>query len=84
LDEVRPALCACLGPLLKDMRPAYADLIQRIDLEGESPVAVAKDLHVTPNNLTVRLHRARRALKANLEQACGICTKHGCLHCTCA
>lgn len=84
LDEVRPTVCACLGTLLKGMRPAYADLIRRVDLEGESSAAIAKELRVTPNNLTVRLHRARQALKTNLEQACGICTKHGCLNCTCS
>ena len=84
LDDIRPTVCACLGTLLENMRPAYAELIRRIDLEEESPAAVAKDLKVTSNNLTVRLHRARRALKASLEQACGVCTKHGCLHCTCS
>ncbi|ULA63549.1 MAG: Sigma-70 family RNA polymerase sigma factor [Nitrospira sp.] len=83
LDEIRPALCACLVPLVSQLRPAYADLIRRIDLEEESPVAVAKDLNVTPNNLTVRLHRARQALRAMLEKSCGVCTKHGCLNCTC-
>ena len=83
LDEVRPALCACLAPLVSQLRPAYADLIRRIDLEGESPAAVAKALNVTSNNLTVRLHRARQALRATLEKTCGICTKHGCLNCTC-
>jgi len=84
LDDMRPAVCACLGSLLKDMRPAYAELIRRIDLEGESTAAVAKDLKLTMNNLTVRLHRARQGLKASLEEACGICTKHGCLNCTCS
>lgn len=84
LDEVRPTVCACLDALLTGLRPAYADLIRRIDLQGESASVVARDLGVTPNNLTVRLHRARQALKAGLEQACGICTKHGCLNCTCA
>jgi RNA polymerase sigma-70 factor (ECF subfamily) len=83
LDEVRPTLCACLAPLVSQLRPAYADLIRRVDLEGESPAAVAKDLNVTSNNLTVRLHRARQALRATLEKTCGICTKHGCLNCTC-
>ncbi|MCC6139721.1 MAG: sigma-70 family RNA polymerase sigma factor [Nitrospira sp.] len=83
LDEVRPTLCACLTPLVSQLRPAYADLIRRIDLEEESPAAVAKDLNITPNNLTVRLHRARQALRAKLEKACGICTKHGCSNCTC-
>ena len=83
LDEMRPAICTCLGPLLKDMRPAYAHLLERVDIKGESPATVAKDLKLTANNLTVRLHRARQALRASLEQACGICTKHGCLNCTC-
>lgn len=83
LDEVRPTLCACLAPLVNQLRPAYADLIRRVDLEGESLAAVAKDLNVTSNNLTVRLHRARQALRATLEKTCGICTKHGCLNCTC-
>jgi RNA polymerase sigma factor (sigma-70 family) len=83
LDEVRPTLCACLAPLVGQLRPAYADLIRRVDLDGESPAAVAKDLNVTSNNLTVRLHRARQALRVTLEKTCGICTKHGCLNCTC-
>jgi RNA polymerase sigma factor (sigma-70 family) len=84
LDEIRSTVCTCLGPLLDEMRPAYAHLLERIDLKGESPAAVAKDLKLTTNNLTVRLHRARQALRAGLEQACGICTKHGCLNCTCS
>lgn len=83
LDDMRPTVCACLGTLLHQLRPGYADLIRRIDLEGESPAAVAKDLKVTSNNLTVRLHRARQALRTSLEQSCGVCSKHGCLNCTC-
>lgn len=84
LDEIRSTVCTCLGPLLKEIRPAYGHLLERIDLKGELPAAVAKDLKLTTNNLTVRLHRARQALRARLEQACGICTKHGCLNCTCS
>ncbi len=84
LDEVRPTVCECMGRLLTTLRPAYADLITRIDLGGESPAVVAKDLGLTANNLTVRLHRACQALRAALERSCGVCTKHGCLDCTCA
>jgi RNA polymerase sigma-70 factor (ECF subfamily) len=84
LDEVRPTVCACLEPLLNGLRPSYAELLRRVDLAGESPAAVAKDLQISPNNLTVRLHRARQALRNSLEQSCGVCTKHGCLNCTCS
>lgn len=83
LDELRPAICGCLERLLPALRPAYANLLKRIDLNGESAASVAKELGATPNNLTVRLHRARQALRKSLEESCGICTKHGCLHCTC-
>lgn len=83
LDELRPTVCACLQRLLPAIRPAYAELLRRIDLQGEPLSSVAKDLKLTSNNLTVRLHRARRALRASLERSCGLCTKHGCLSCTC-
>lgn len=83
LDELHPTICACLDRLLVKLKPAYADLLRRIDLSGESLQSVAKDLQITTNNLTVRLHRARQALRQSLENACGICSKHGCLNCTC-
>jgi RNA polymerase sigma-70 factor (ECF subfamily) len=83
LDELQPTICACLDRLVLTLKPNYADLIRRIDLAGESLPSVAKELRVTTNNLTVRLHRARQALRESLEQACGICSKHGCLNCTC-
>jgi RNA polymerase sigma-70 factor (ECF subfamily) len=82
-DEMKPTVCACLERVLPTIRPAYADLLRRVDLQGASLDAVAHDLNVTKNNLTVRLHRARHSLRSALEASCGICTKHGCLHCTC-
>ncbi|HEX5647748.1 MAG TPA: sigma-70 family RNA polymerase sigma factor, partial [Nitrospira sp.] len=81
LDEVKAAACACLHGLLPMLRGNYAELIKRIDLDGESPAQVAKELKISRNNLTVRLHRGRQSLRASLEEACGICSKHGCLNC---
>ena len=83
LDEVKSTVCACLNRLLPTLRSNYAELIRRIDLEEESPKLVAEDLKISHSNLTVRLHRARQALRASLEQSCGICSTHGCLNCTC-
>lgn len=82
-NDVKPTVCACLYKLLPKIRPNYAELLRRIDLEGEAPQTVAQELQITPNNLTVRLHRARQALRAELEESCGICSKHGCLNCAC-
>lgn len=84
LDTVKTTICACLDELVGTLRPGYSDLIRRIDLRGESTAQVAKSLRISTNNATVRLHRARQALRESLEQTCGVCTKHGCLNCTCS
>lgn len=83
LDELQATACTCLHDLLPSLHGNYAELIKRIDLNGEAPAQVAKELKISRNNLTVRLHRARQSLRASLEDACGICSRHGCLNCTC-
>ncbi|BFU95359.1 MAG: ECF family RNA polymerase sigma factor [Nitrospira sp.] len=82
-DEVNATVCSCLHRLLPHLRGNYAELVRRIDLEGESPAHLAKELKISRNNLTVRLHRARQALRVSLEASCGLCSKHGCLNCVC-
>lgn len=84
LDDVKGTICQCMEQVLGTVRPNYAELIRRIDLRGEAPADVAKELGISQSNATVRLHRARRALRSNLEATCGVCTKHGCLDCTCS
>ena len=81
--EAQAAVCACLYGVLPKLRTNYAELVRRIDLENQPASEVAKELQITPSNLTVRLHRARHALRSSLEEVCGICSKHGCLNCTC-
>ena len=83
LDEMKAAVCQCLYGIMPELRSTYRELLRRIDLEGESPAHVANDLNITLNNLTVRLHRARQALREGLEQSCGVCSQHGCLNCSC-
>lgn len=76
-------LCQCFKRLLPLVPEQYRNLLQRIDLEGEKPDEVAAQLGLTRNNLTVRLHRARRHLREALSQNCQACSTHGCLDCTC-
>ena len=81
--ELRAAVCACMHDLLPAMKPRYAEMVRAVDLE-ERPVAeVAAGGGITVNNATVRLHRARQALKKQLLRACGACAAHGCLECHC-
>ncbi len=76
-------LCQCFTRLLPSVPPQYRELLSAVDLQGEDIGDVADRLGVTRNNLTVRLHRARKHLKDALTQTCRACSDEGCLDCTC-
>ena len=80
---LRDAVCACMHDLLPSMKPEYAQVVRAVDLEDRSLAEVAAGGGITVNNATVRLHRARQALKKELLRACGACAAHGCLECGC-
>ncbi len=82
-EELMGEVCACFNRLLPILKFEYSNLLARIDLNGELPSDVAESLGISYNNLMVRLHRARQALRKSLEQSCGACAQHGCLDCTC-
>ncbi len=44
---------------------------------------LADELGVSANNATVRLHRARRALKKAIKSYCGVDSADACMQCTC-
>lgn len=54
-----------------------------MDLLGELRERVAASLGVTLNNVTVRLHRGRQALKKRLQEMRLTCPIHGFLDCRC-
>ena len=76
-------VCACIESLIPTLKPDYAELIRRLDLDQQPAVAVGAALGLNANNLRVRHHRARQQLRERLEQTCRLCAKHGCLDCTC-
>lgn len=61
--ELEEAICNCLYMLLPTLKLEYAAVIWRIDLMNEKREMMAARLDITVNALTVRLHRARWALK---------------------
>jgi len=81
--ELRANICTCVSAVLPTLKPEYAEIVDAVEL-GERPIAeVAAQVGVTANNATVRLHRARAALRRRLVEVCGACSEHGCLDCTC-
>ena len=81
--EIDEAVCDCLHSLLPTLKPEYAEAIRRLDIAGEPRDRVAAELGTTPNNLGVRLHRARKALQRRLEAMCLTCPEHGYFNCSC-
>jgi RNA polymerase sigma factor (sigma-70 family) len=81
--EIAAELCGCFAPLLDTLKPEYAEILRRVDLEGAKPADYARDAGLTANNAMVRLHRARKALQSDLRSSCRTCADHGCLDCSC-
>jgi len=81
-EDLYDAVCQCALGLTQTLQPAYREILQQVDLEETSLGQVAAALAITPNNASVRLHRARQALHTLLVQMCGACAEHGCLDCT--
>ena len=82
--ELRDAICACFRRLLPTLRPEYASILDRVDLQERPVREVADELSISANNASVRLFRARAALRKQLERSCGTCATHGCLQCACS
>ena len=81
--ELRGAICACIAGLLPTLKPEYAEMLRIVDLEERPLAEAAEALGITTNNAAVRAHRARQALKRQLERTCATCATHGCLDCRC-
>lgn len=75
--------CACSLGQLELLRPEYAEILRRVDIEEQPLAVVAQALGVTVNNATVRLHRARKALRERLRAVCGTDSMKACLSCGC-
>lgn len=82
-SEIEQEICRCFNDLLPTLRDEYANLLRRVDLEGASIATVSDETGSTPNNTRVKLHRARKALRKQLERSCGSCAEHHCLDCSC-
>ncbi len=80
---IEAAVCDCVHLLMKTLKPEYAEIIRRIDLNEEPRADVAADLGLSSTNLTVRLHRARQKLKQRLIEMCLTCPEHGFMDCGC-
>ena len=80
----RPRLCPCAIEELGNLRRNYGEALQAVEMEGGGIAAYAAAKRISTNGATVRLHRARKALRNRLMVRCGSCAGNGCFDCGCA
>lgn len=81
--DLTDTICACVGDLVAALRTDYATALRRVDLGGEPVGRYARAAGISPGNASVRLHRARRALRRAVDRHCGACAEHGGYLCEC-
>ena len=81
-EEVTPS-CRCSLEQARQLNSRYAAILDLVDIGGASLKEAARSLGVTVNTATVRLHRARKALKERLMAHCGVETMRECVDCRC-
>jgi RNA polymerase sigma factor (sigma-70 family) len=82
-EELMQQVCGCVGDLIGTLKPSYAQALRRIELDGVAVQTFADEAGITANNASVRLHRARDALRHQVIRTCGTCGVHGCVDCSC-
>ena len=75
--------CACSVEQARQLNARYSAILDLVDIGGASMKEAARALGVTVNTATVRLHRARSALKKRLMAHCGVETMRECNDCRC-
>lgn len=80
---LRQEICQCVSGLLATLKPEYQEALRVVDLEDGKLSELAERSGITADNAAVRVHRARKALRRQVEQACGTCAEHGCFDCRC-
>jgi RNA polymerase sigma factor (sigma-70 family) len=82
-SELFETVCACVQELVGTLKPEFATMIRRVDLDGVPVKTFASEQGISANNAAVRLHRAHQALRKKVVECCGTCAEHGCYRCEC-
>ena len=83
VTEAEPA-CGCSIAQVQRLSVNYASILNLVDIGDMPLVKAAEVLNISVNNATVRLHRARTALKKRLLEHCGVTSRSACADCLCS
>ncbi|MHB8418347.1 MAG: sigma-70 family RNA polymerase sigma factor [Myxococcales bacterium] len=80
-------VCDCVFKVLPALREDHQAIIRAVEIDGRAVAEVAGFIGITANNASVRLHRARTALREGLMEFCVNCctdeTVGACRNCYC-
>ena len=67
---IRKEMSDCVNEFIDNLPPDYKTVIVLSDLEGVANKEIAEILGISPDNVKIRLHRARARLKKALREGC--------------
>ena len=85
-ENVQPEIedwCGCSVNQIGAINASYGKILKLVDINGVSVSEVARLLNISVSNASVRLHRARAALRKQMLEHCGVSTLKECLSCRC-
>lgn len=80
-DRAKP--CRCAMDIASSLKPEYKEILERAVIDDVAVTEVARELGISANNASVRLHRARNALRAAVLERCGTTRMSECMDCSC-
>jgi RNA polymerase sigma-70 factor (ECF subfamily) len=82
-EHAPPRICPCVTRVAASLKPEYAEVLARVEVDGAAVGAFAEERGISSSNAAVRLFRARGALRRRVAATCGACADGGCVDCTC-
>lgn len=82
-DEAAGPDCLCVLVQADQLKAEYGEILRRVVLDGQALGDAAQSLGLKPNNASVRLHRAKQALRERLVAHCGKNAAKDCGTCQC-
>jgi RNA polymerase sigma-70 factor (ECF subfamily) len=67
---IRKEMSECIGEFIDNLPPDYRTIIALSELKDLSNKEIADILEISVENVKIRLHRARKQLKASLNDGC--------------
>ncbi|MEM7136033.1 MAG: sigma-70 family RNA polymerase sigma factor [Myxococcota bacterium] len=82
-SELAGSGCDCSIFQARNIHPNYAEVLSLVDIQGVTIAEAAEALGISANNASVRLHRARKALRESMLEHCGVTSLRDCADCGC-